>query len=77
MSEYRFFLLHKVLVVSVNLLVIVALTVAMYFAAQNPEEFTLIFLKVFGTLLTPIIVLSFLGKRWLRRSHDSVCGDTA
>jgi hypothetical protein len=77
MSEYKFFLLHKVLVLSVNVLVLVALTVAMYIAAQTPEEFTLIFLKVFGGALVPIFVLSILGKRWLRRSHDGMCGDAA
>ncbi len=76
MSEYRFFLLHKVLVLSVNLLVLVALTVAMYLAAQTPDEFTLIFLKVFSGMLLPIIILGFLGKYWLRRSHNSsMCGD--
>ena len=77
MSEYRFFLLHKVLVVSVNLLVLVALTVSMYLAAQNPEEFTLVFLKVFSGMLLPIVILGFCGKRWLRRSHNSLCGDVA
>lgn len=77
MSEYRFFLLHKILVLSINALVLGALTVAMYMAAQSPEEFTLVFLKVFGSLLLPIIVLGFAAKRKLRRSADSMCGDAA
>ena len=76
MSEYRFFLLHKILVLSVNMLVLVALTVAMYLASGNPEEFTLVFIKSFGSLLLPILALGWAGKRWLRRSL-TVCGDAA
>ena len=76
MSEYRFFLLHRVLVLSVNALVLAALTVAKYLAAGNPEEFTLVFLKVFGSLLVPVFALGWAGKRWLRRSL-STCGDAA
>lgn len=77
MSEYRFFLFHKVLVLSVNALVLGALTLAMYLAAQKPEEFTLVFLKVFGGALLPIVVLGFGGKWLLRRSSHPTCGDAA
>lgn len=77
MSEYHYFLLDKILVLTVNLLVLAALTVAMYLAAQEPEEFTLVFLKVFGGLLAPTIVLGIAGKRWLRRSINAGCGETA
>lgn len=76
MSEYRFFLFHKILVLSVNALVLAALTVAMYLASGNPEEFTLVFLKVFGGLLLPIFAVGWAGKRWLRRSVV-ICGDAA
>ena len=76
MSEYRFFLLHKILVLSVNALVLAALTLAMFLASGNPEEFTLVFLKVFGGLLLPIFALGYAGKRWLRRSLTA-CGDAA
>lgn len=76
MSEYRFFLLHKILVLSVNALVLAALTLAMFLASGNPEEFTLVFLKVFGSLLLPIFALGYAGKRWLRRSLTA-CGDAA
>jgi len=77
MSEYRFFLLHKILVLSINALVLGALTVAMYVASGRPDEFTLVFLKFFGGMLLPIMVLGFVAKRWLRRSVDSMCGDAA
>ena len=77
MSEYRFFLLHKIIVLSINVLVLGALTVAMYVASGHPEEFTLVFLKFFGGMLLPIMVLGFVAKRWLRRSVDSMCGEPA
>lgn len=77
MSEYRFFLLHKILVLSVNALVLAALTLAMYLAAGNPEEFTLVFIKVFGASLLPIFGLGLAGKFWLRRNASVECGDAA
>jgi hypothetical protein len=77
MSEYRFFLLHKILVLSVNVLVLVALTIAMYMASLNPEEFTLEFLKAFGVMLLPILVLGVLAKRRLRRCAGDSCGEPA
>jgi hypothetical protein len=76
-SEYRFFLLHKIVVLSINALVLGALTVAMYVASGRPDEFTLVFLQYFGGMLLPIIILGFMAKRWLRRSVDSMCGDAA
>lgn len=79
MSDFKLLLLHKVLVVSVNLLVFAALTLAMYLAAQNPEEFTLVFLKVFGGALIPVLVFGFAGKWFLRRRMDAhgIIGDVA
>lgn len=77
MSEYRFFLLHKILVLSINALVLGALTVAMYVASGHPDEFTLVFLKFFGGMLLPIMILGFVAKRRLRRSVESMCGDAA
>lgn len=77
MSEYKFFLLHKILVLSVNALVLAALTLAMYQASGNPEEFTLVFLKAFGGLLLPILALGLAGKFWLRRCASVACGDSA
>lgn len=77
MSEYRFFLLHKILVLSVNALVLGALTVAMYVAAANPEEFSLVFIKVFGGMLLPILFLGFVAKRKLLRRAEPAPGDAA
>lgn len=74
MSEYRFFLFHKILVVSINLLVLCALTLAMYHAAQTPEEFTLVFLKVFGGSLLPILIMGWGCKYLLRRRSPANCG---
>ena len=77
MSEYKFFLLHKMLILSINALVLGAVTVAMFFAAQSPDEFTLVFLKVFGGLLLIIMGFGFIGKRWLFRCVQSVDADPA
>jgi len=77
MSEYKFFLLHKILVLSVNVLVLGALTISMYTASLDPEEFTLVFVKVFGGQLLPIAALGVAGKLWLRRSAPRPCGETA
>jgi hypothetical protein len=77
MSEYRFFLLHKILVLSINVLVLVALTIAMYMASLNPEEFTLEFLKVFSGMLLPILVFGVLAKRRLSRCTGTSCGEPA
>lgn len=65
MSEYRFFLLHKLLVVGINVLVLAALTIAMYQASLFPDEFTPIFFKTLFTLLAPTLLLGFAGKRIL------------
>lgn len=77
MSEYRFLLLHKILVLSVNVLVLAALTVAMYMASLDPEEFTLVFMKVFGGLLLPILAMGTLAKRRLRRCVAVSCQEPA
>lgn len=77
MSEYNLFLLHKVLIVAVNLLVLVAVTVGMYLASMNPEEFTLVFLKAFGSVALPVLTLGFVGTRLLRRRLSGVYGETA
>ncbi len=67
MSEYTFFLLHKVLVVGVNCLMLGSLFVAMYMASLTPEDFTLTFFKVIGTLFLLIWVIALGGKRILNR----------
>ena len=71
MSEYRFFLLHKILVLSVNVLVLVALTIAMYLASLNPEEFTLEFLKAFGGMQGVLNRIIYQGH--LAGSHGGLC----
>ncbi len=56
-----------VLTITVNLLVLAEVFIAMYFAAQNPDEITPIFFKVLFTLLLPTLVLAFVAKRILAR----------
>ena len=67
MSEYTFFLLHKVLVVGVNFLMLASLFVAMYLASLTPEDFTLTFFKTIGTLFLLTLIIALGGKHVLNR----------
>jgi hypothetical protein len=66
MSEYKFFLFHKLLVLGINGLVVAALFVAMYRASLYPDDFTLTFFKTIFTLLAPTLALGLAGKLLLR-----------
>jgi hypothetical protein len=70
MSEYRFFLFHKLLTIGINCLMIAALFIAMYRASLYPDDFTPTFFKTIFTLLAPTLVLGFVGKRLLRNRSD-------
>ncbi|MCL2340140.1 MAG: hypothetical protein FWC49_00355 [Proteobacteria bacterium] len=72
MSEYRFFLLHKLLVLSVNILLLTALSVAMYRASLFPDDFTPTFFKTFFALLAPTLCLGFIGKRVLGKYRPTL-----
>jgi hypothetical protein len=67
MSEYRYFFFDKLLVVGVNLLMLAALFVAMYRASLYPDDFNVTFLKTLITLLTPVLVTGYVGKRVLKK----------
>lgn len=67
MSEYRFFLLHKLLVVGVNCLLLASLFIAMYRASLYPDDFTPTFFKTIGPILLLILVLGLGGKYLLNR----------
>ena len=69
MSEYKFFLLHKLLVVGVNCLVLAALFIAMYRASLVPDEFTPTFFKTMFSLLLPTAILGVAGKWFLQRNR--------
>lgn len=73
MSEYTFFLLHKLLVVGINCMVLAALFVAMYRASLFPDDFTPVFFQTIFALLLPTLLLGFAGKRLLSsRRHQPV-----
>ena len=69
MSEYTAFLLHKLLVVTVNCLMLAALFIAMYRASLTPDEFNPTFFKTIFALLLPTLLLGFAGK-FLRRRRN-------
>lgn len=66
MTEYRMFLLHKLLVIGINCLVILALFIAMYRASLYPDNFNVTFFKTIFSLLAPTLLLGFIGKRLLQ-----------
>ncbi|MCL1981042.1 MAG: hypothetical protein FWG62_08220 [Proteobacteria bacterium] len=72
MTEYKFFLLHKLLVLSVNILVLTALCIAMYRASLFPDEFTPTFFRTLFTLLIPTCFLGFIGKRMLSKRRPAL-----
>ncbi|WP_310600026.1 hypothetical protein [Desulfobulbus sp.] len=72
MSEYKFFLLHKLLVLSVNILVLTALFIAMYRASLFPDDFTPTFFKTLFLLLAPTFFLGFIGKRLLGKRRPAL-----
>ena len=67
MSEYTFFLLHKILVVGVNCLILASLFVAMYLASLTPEDFNFTFFKTIGTLFLLTLIIALGGKHVLNR----------
>ena len=72
MSEYRFFLIHKLLMAGMNLLVLVALFVAMYRASLYPDDFTPTFFATLFPLLVSIFLFGFIGKRILRKRRPAL-----
>ena len=72
MSEYTFFLFHKLLVAGVNLLVLVALSVAMYRASLYPDEFTPTFFSTLFSLILPTFAAGFAGKRFLNKRRPAL-----
>jgi hypothetical protein len=78
MSEYKFFLFHKLLVVGLNCLMVAALFVAMYRASLYPDDFTSTFLTTLFSLLIPTMLLGLIGKLYLRnRSNASNTSDAS
>jgi hypothetical protein len=55
------------LTVAVNALVLAEVFVAMYFAAQTPDEITPIFFKLFFSMLLPTLLAAFILKRVIAR----------
>jgi hypothetical protein len=57
---------QKVAVAALDVLVIVELVASIYFAGQNPEDFTSIFLLMFFSLLIPTLIVARFVIRGLR-----------
>lgn len=72
MSEYRFLMLHRILVVCINCLIIGSLFVAMYRASLTPDDFNHTFFKTIGTLFLLILMIGVGGKRILNRHRPLI-----
>jgi hypothetical protein len=62
-----------ILVVVVDVLMIAELVLAMYLASLRPDDFELIFMKRFFSMLVPTLAIAFLGKRFLRQATGLKC----
>jgi hypothetical protein len=49
---------QKVAVAGLDVLVIVELTVSIYFANQHPQDFTAFFFQIFFSLVIPTLILA-------------------
>jgi len=57
---------HWILVIGMNMAVLAELCVAIYLAANDPEDFTAAFMKAFFSMLAPTLVVGFFAKRRLK-----------
>jgi hypothetical protein len=57
---------QKIVIALVDIALIVELCVSMYFANQNPDRFTPLFMKYFFSMLIPTLVLAKVGVNRLR-----------
>jgi hypothetical protein len=58
---------QKILAVSANLLILIELTIAMFFAAKAGDDFQPVFLKIFFSMLIPTLVAWIIAKKLLTR----------
>ncbi|MDL2316208.1 hypothetical protein LJC59_03915 [Desulfovibrio sp. OttesenSCG-928-A18] len=59
----------RLFAIGVNLLVLVELFVAMFFASQNQATLTPVFFKIFFSLLVPTIIGAIVGRRLIARAE--------
>lgn len=57
---------QKIVIALVDIALIVELCVSMYFANQNPDRFTPLFMKYFFCMLIPTLILAKVGVNRLR-----------
>lgn len=60
-------LYRRILAIVANVLIIAELFVAMYFAAQDMDEITPVFFKVFFSLLIPTIIGVIIARRMISK----------
>ncbi len=72
MSEYKLFYLQKMLALAINLMMVVAVFIAMYRASLFPEDFNATFFTTIFSLLIPTLVIGFLAKHFLRTRQNAL-----
>jgi hypothetical protein len=65
-SKSSYGLKRTVIIVLADVLALVEIGVAMYISTQNPQTFTVTFLKVFLSLFVPTVVLAVGGLLYIR-----------
>jgi len=58
---------QKILAVSANLLILIELTIAMFFASKAGDDFQPAFLKLFFSMLIPTLIVWVIAKKLLTR----------
>lgn len=57
---------HWLLVIVVDVLVLAEVGFSVYLASLRPDDFELVFMKNFFTMLLPTLILAFFAKRRIR-----------
>ncbi len=60
-------------VILIDVLILTELFIAMYFAAQNPDELTPVFCKHFFSMFVPTLVIGLFSVRFLRDKTPQEC----
>ena len=64
---------QKLVIIITDCLILAEVFIAMYFAQQNAEQITALFMKYFFSMLIPTLVFAKVAMRLLRTREVQVC----
>jgi hypothetical protein len=64
---------QKIVIILADCLILVEVFIAMYFAHQNAEQLTALFVKYFFSMLVPTLIFTKVAMRLLRTREVQVC----